>query len=205
MSATGDDLSRGAMVSDADLVIRAQRGEKPALGQLVERYQDRIFNTCYRMCRNHADALDMTQTTILKAMEALPRFEARAGFFTWIFRIAVNVVISHRRSQRRRRETGLMGHCIEGDEMARASGDQPEPTSRLSQQELGQRLEAALGRVDEEYRIAILLRDVEELDYAQISEILDVPVGTVKSRIHRGRTMVREILTGERRMDNVER
>lgn len=192
------------MVSDADLVIRAQRGEKSALGQLVERYQDRIFNTCYRMCHNHADALDMTQTTILKALEALPRFEARAGFFTWIFRIAVNVVISHRRSERRKRERGLSGSGGEVDEMNVPAAFPADVSNRLAQVEIGQRLEKALGRLDEEYRLAVLLRDVEEMDYAQIGEILDVPVGTVKSRIHRGRMMLRELLTGER-VDNVER
>lgn len=192
------------MVSDADLVIRAQRGDKSALGQLVERYQDRIFNTCYRMCHHHADALDMTQTTIVKALEALPRFEARAGFYTWIFRIAVNVVISHRRSDRRKRERGLLGHGGEVDEMSGLSAGGADVAGRLTQVEVGQRLEKALGRLDEEYRLAVLLRDVEDMDYGQISEILDVPVGTVKSRIHRGRTMLREILTGEK-VDNVER
>lgn len=193
------------MVSDADLVIRAQRGEKSALGQLVERYQDRIFNTCYRMCHNHADALDMTQTTILKALEALPRFEARAGFFTWIFRIAVNVVISQRRGERRKRELGLVGSGADIDEMQRTPAQDSAPADRLSQAELGRRLDGALGRLDEEYRLVVLLRDVEDMDYAQIGEILDVPVGTVKSRIHRGRLMLREILTGERTVDNAQR
>ncbi len=192
------------MVSDADLVIRAQRGDKSALGQLVERYQDRIFNTCYRMCHHHADALDMTQTTILKALEGLPRFEARAGFYTWIFRIAVNVVISHRRSDRRKRELGLVGHGGEVDEVSSMSAGGTDVAGRLTQVDVGHRLSKALGRLDEEYRLAVLLRDVEDMDYGQISEILDVPVGTVKSRIHRGRTMLREILTDER-VDNVER
>lgn len=80
--------------NDADLVQRAQSGDSSALTELVTRYQDRVYNTCYRMCRNHADAEDLTQTTFVRAFEALPRFEIRATFFTWLYRIAVNLALS---------------------------------------------------------------------------------------------------------------
>jgi RNA polymerase sigma-70 factor (ECF subfamily) len=89
-------------VKDAELVHRAQGGDAAAFAALVSRYQDRVYNTCYRMCHHHADALDATQTTFLKALEGLGRFQARSSFFTWLFRIAVNVVISERRTRRRR-------------------------------------------------------------------------------------------------------
>ncbi len=185
--------------SDAELVSRAQRGDPAAFSELVVRYQDRVYNTCYRMCHNHADALDLTQTAFLKAFEALPRFELRAGFFTWLFRIAVNLTLSHRRARSRRPTLSL--HWSDDDEERPfdppAANDSDDPAEHAGRVELHQRLEAALGELDEEFRAAVVLRDVEELDYATIAEILDVPAGTVKSRIHRGRLMLRRLLEQE--------
>jgi RNA polymerase sigma-70 factor (ECF subfamily) len=185
--------------SDAELVSRAQRGDPAAFSELVVRYQDRVYNTCYRMCHNHADALDLTQTAFLKAFEALPRFELRAGFFTWLFRIAVNLTLSHRRASSRRPTLSL--HWSDDDEERPfdppAANDSDDPTRHAGWAELQKRLETALGQLDEEFRAAVVLRDVEELDYATIAEILDVPVGTVKSRIHRGRVMLRRLLEQE--------
>ena len=191
-----DDLTNP---SDAELVSRAQRGDPAAFSELVTRYQDRVYNTCYRMCHNHADALDLTQSAFLKALEALPRFEFRAKFFTWLFRIAVNLTLSHRRAQSRRPTLALRQF---EDEQGRpfdppAANDSDDPARRVARVELHQRLEAALERRDEEFRAAVVLRDIEELDYAAIAEILGVPVGTVKSRIHRGRLMLREMLKQE--------
>jgi RNA polymerase sigma-70 factor (ECF subfamily) len=185
--------------SDADLVIRAQRGDPTAFAALVEKYQHRVYNTCYRMCHNHADALDLTQSAFLKALEALPRFQIRATFFTWLFRIAVNLTLSHRRTQSRRPTLALRQFDDDQGRNYEPAANNPsnDPSERARQVELHQRLEAALDRLDDEFRAAVVLRDVEELDYAAIADILDVPVGTVKSRIHRGRTMLREMLEQE--------
>ena len=180
--------------SDAELISRAQGGDRTAFGELVVKYQDRVYNTCYRMCHNHADALDLTQTAFLKALEALPRFQARAGFFTWLFRIAVNLTLSHRRDQSRRPILSLQRNDDERPFEPAASDQTDEPDRRAEQVELRRRLEAALEHLDDEYRAAVVLRDIERLDYAAIAEILEVPVGTVKSRIHRGRLMLRELL-----------
>jgi RNA polymerase sigma-70 factor (ECF subfamily) len=185
--------------SDVELVSRAQRGDPAAFSVLVERYQDRVYNVCYRMCHNHADALDLAQSTFLRALEALPRFEVRAKFFTWLFRIAVNLTLSHRRARSRRPVLSLRW-SEDDDERSfepPASDDADDPAENMAQQELHQRLEAALGKLDEEFRAAVVLRDVEELDYGTIAEILGVPTGTVKSRIHRGRMMLREMLEQE--------
>ena len=181
---------------DADLVSRAQRGDPAAFEELVTKYQDRVYNTCYRMCHNHADALDLTQSAFLKAFQALPRFQARAGFFTWLFRIAVNLTLSHRRALSRRPSLSLR-HFDDDQGRAYEPTADPEtsdPTRSAEQTEMYRRLEAALDQLDEEFRAAVVLRDVEGLDYAAIAEVLEVPVGTVKSRIHRGRLMLRELL-----------
>ncbi|MFQ5804988.1 MAG: sigma-70 family RNA polymerase sigma factor [Phycisphaerae bacterium] len=185
--------------SDAELVSRAQRGDPAAFGELVEKYQHRVYNTCYRMCHNHADALDLTQSAFLKALEALPRFQVRATFFTWLFRITVNLVLSHRRAQSGRPTLSLRQFDDDGRryEPAAVAPGTSDPSRRAEKVELHQRLEAALQRLDEEFRVAVLLRDIEGLDYAAIAEILKVPVGTVKSRIHRGRLMLRELLQRE--------
>ncbi len=194
MKRTADQAGR----SDAELVLRAQRGETGAFAELVEKYQDRVYNTCYRMCHNQADALDLTQSAFLKALEALPRFQVRAKFYTWLFRIAVNLTLSHRRAQRRRPALTLRQFDDNGRpfEPAAAHGTS-NPSASAEQAELRQRLEAALQCLDEEFRAAVVLRDVEGLEYAAIAEILKVRVGTVKSRIHRGRLMLRELLERE--------
>jgi RNA polymerase sigma-70 factor (ECF subfamily) len=179
---------------DAYLVRRAQHGEPAAFALLVTRYQDRVFRTCYRMCHNHADAADLTQITFLKALEGLKTFESRANFYTWLFRIATNAVISERR--RRQRHGVLPLDEDDAGERGRATRSPREPDAAdvVDRQEQSERVAAALAQVDEEFRAALVLKEIEELDYATIAEILSIPLGTVKSRIHRGRLMLRELL-----------
>lgn len=183
--------------SDVELVSRAQRGDPTAFTMLVQRYQDRVYNTCYRMCHNHEDALDLTQSTFLKAFEALPTFQVRAKFFTWLFRIAVNLTLSHRRAQGRRPTLALRHFDDDRPYEPPDTHGAHDPAERTEQLELHQRLEAALAKLDHNFRAAVVLRDVEGLDYATIARILDVRVGTAKSRIHRGRMMLREYLEAQ--------
>lgn len=186
---------------DAELVRRAQRGAPAAFGELVARYQDRVYNTCYRMCHHEADARDLTQAAFLRALEGLPRFNARSSFFTWLFRIAMNLTISHRRSQGRRAVYSLdHGRDAEHEPAPVADDSADCDVARPAEQhELRQRVEWALSELDDEFRAAVVLKDIEDLDYAEIAEVLGVPVGTVKSRIHRGRMMLRELLKDERK------
>ena len=194
----GTNVKRDAeqpSLDDAQLVSRTQRGDPGAFEALVVKYQDRVYNTCYRMCHNHADALDLTQSAFLRALEALPRFEARATFYTWLYRIAVNLTLSYRRAKSRKPALSL--HHADDDRPSFEPAADPEdsdPAQHAGQAELRGRLERALDCLDQEFRVAVVLRDIEELDYATIAEILEVPVGTVKSRIHRGRMMLRELL-----------
>jgi RNA polymerase sigma-70 factor (ECF subfamily) len=182
--------------SDAELVRQAQRGASTAFAELVARYQDRVFNTCYRMCHNHADALDLAQATFLKALEHLPRFRARASFYTWLFRIAVNEVMSHRRAQGRRTPASL----DELRDRGRTPAEQraADGAATAEQRELQDRVAWALEQLDDEFRVAVVLKDIEDMDYAAIADVLEIPVGTVKSRIHRGRLLLRELLRAER-------
>jgi RNA polymerase sigma-70 factor (ECF subfamily) len=167
---------------------RARRGDGAAFEWLVRQYQDRVYNAVLRLCPHEADALDLTQTAFLKAYEALPRFAGRARFYTWIFRIAVNQALSHRRQSARRRR-----HAES------AMQSQPplqfvDPAAQAESAELQRALTAALDRLSGEFRAAVVLRDVEGMDYSDIAAVLGVPVGTVKSRIARGRGLLREML-----------
>jgi RNA polymerase sigma-70 factor (ECF subfamily) len=192
-----DPVEFHTQLHDADLVACAQRGEATAFAVLVARYQDRVFNACYRMCHNHADALDLTQSAFLRALEALPQFEARSNFYTWLFRIAVNLAASQRRRERRRERRRWESEATRAGGSEPATGPEEDPAERVAETEALGTLEEALGRLEDEYRVAVVLKDIEEMDYATIAEILEVPVGTVKSRIHRGRARLRELLTAK--------
>jgi RNA polymerase sigma-70 factor, ECF subfamily len=180
-----------------ELLKRARRGSAEALAELVTRYQDSVYNLCYRLCHDQTEALDLAQSAFLKALEALPRFEARAKFSTWLYRIAVNVALSQRRRSRRRQCVSLdsAGGEVRDEIVNSGAGNPGEP---LERQEMQKRIGAALARVDVEFRVAVVLKDIEGMDYSEIAGILEVPIGTVKSRIHRGRVMLRELLTSER-------
>ena len=199
-----DRPAAAAPGEDAELVERSRRGENAAFARLVEKYQDRVFNTCWRMCGNRTDAEDFTQEAFVRAFQALDRFSGQAQFYTWVFRIAVNLVISALR--RRKRGSVLSLDHASGDPDVRrdgatgcragmqiAGGDRPpdEQASRREEQALVRR---ALEDLEEQQRAIVVLRDLESLDYAEIAEILGVPVGTVKSRLHRARLALAELL-----------
>lgn len=168
--------------SDSALVLRAQQGDQAALTQLLERYAPRLFNLCLRLVGQRADAEDLTQTALLYVIQALPRFEPRARFYTWAYRIAVNAALSHRRKAR---------PVALADADVRASDASADP---LEAAETRLAVAAALARMPAEFRAAVLLKDVEDMDYADIAEVLEIPLGTVKSRIARGRLWLRAAL-----------
>lgn len=185
--------------TDAALLHQAQRGRQAALAELIARYQDRVYNTCYRLCQDPGEALDLAQTTFMRAIQALPRFEQRANFYTWLFRIAVNLAFSRRRAERCRQTLSLDQPSADGRCHDPPAGDNGgNPGHGLEREETRQRVEAALARLDPQFRVAVVLKDVEDMDYAAIAEILAVPVGTVKSRIYRGRAQLRVLLAEER-------
>ena len=186
-------------LTDAELVRQAQEGAPAAFAELMSRYQNRVFNTCYRMCHNYDDALDLTQSAFLQALQNLRGLRAQANFYTWLFRIAFNLTISHRRTAARRATCSLDAFGNDGHATAPAPPGRGAAVSQPAEQrELQQRVEWALARLDDEFRAAVVLKDIEDMDYASIAEVLEIPVGTVKSRIHRGRLLLRELLRGER-------
>jgi RNA polymerase sigma-70 factor (ECF subfamily) len=188
----------GPVFEDAGLLERCRRGDTAAFGSLVVKYQDRVFNAILRACGNHDDAEELCQETFVKALENLDGFRQASGFYTWVFRIAMNLTIS-----RRRRSGRMRFHSLEAvgsdNESGRPRNVLPDhrqagPHEAASRADEGQRVLKALEELDEEFRVAVVLRDVEGMNYDQIAQVLEVPVGTVKSRLYRARSVLQRKL-----------
>ncbi|MFW6154803.1 MAG: sigma-70 family RNA polymerase sigma factor [Planctomycetota bacterium] len=199
----GDDGVDGAVdmsirFDDAALIAACRRGQMHAFGRLVAKYQDRLFNALLRMCGNRDDAAELCQEAFVRAIEKIGGFRGRSGFYTWLFRIGVNLAISRRRRAGRVKVTSLSPDPDLGESQAarlagRSDGD---PVRRAATAEAHRRVLEAIEALDDEHRVVVVLRDIENMDYDQIAEVLAVPKGTVKSRLYRARTMLRETLTG---------
>jgi RNA polymerase sigma-70 factor (ECF subfamily) len=170
---------------DDVLVRRFLEGDSSAFATLVQRHQTRVFNLCLRILGNPDDARDASQETFLTALRKLTQFRGDAAFTTWIHRVAVNACYDELRRQRRR----PMLHVAPPDEDASHRIPEPGPPAPDHAEDVAGTLDmaAALARVPEDFRVALVLADVQDLPYEEIARILDVPVGTVKSRVHRGR------------------
>lgn len=170
---------------DLNLVDRIVRGEEGAFGELLERYGSRIFNLARRMSGNPTIAEDLTQEVFLLLLRKIRQYDGRAALSTWIYRVAVNRIISEFRRQPPASE------AAEGDMAAlRIASAAPALQRRLD-------LEAAIGRLPPGYRAVLLMHDVEGLRHQEIAEILDISVGTSKSQLHHARMQMRDLLQGE--------
>ena len=179
-------------LEDSRLVRRCQGGDLEAFNQLVLKYQDRVFDAVYRLTGEYADAQDLAQECFVKAFTGIKEFRGHSSFYTWLFRIAVNGALSRRRSDSRR-ERHVSGRYETPEELGLAAidGGEVEPVQAVQQQEERTAVVEALRRLDPEQRAVIVLKDIEGADYERLSEILQCPRGTVKSRLHRARQALR--------------
>ena len=176
-------------LDDARLTKAAQAGDRRALEQLLRRHQDRIHAICRRLAGNDADGQDAAQEALIAIVRGLPRFSGRAKFSTWAYRVATNAALDELRRRSRRPVPAVAG--IEGRLAASPSADDPAAVVlRLD-------LDAALAQLPEEFRAPVVLRDVAGCDYAEIGSILQIPPGTVRSRIARGRARLAEAITAD--------
>jgi RNA polymerase sigma-70 factor (ECF subfamily) len=191
-------LDRKALVElpDALLVREAKGGNSEAYGELVSRYQDKLFTLIYGQIQAREDALDLTQDVFIKAHGAIGRFREDAVFYTWLYRIAVNACIDYNRRRKRCQEPFSLE-----SEILTESGYEPvdespwrDPERVLENKELRARLRRAIDSLSEPLRVAVLMHDVEGLSQKEIAELLSCPLGTVKSRIQRGRLELRQKL-----------
>ena len=175
---------------DNELIDAALRGQAEAFGQLVRRYQDRLFHTLCQIMLCDDDARDVAQDAFVQAFVKLESFERKAGFYTWLYRIALNLASTRRRRTRPSQSLDQM-HDQTGTETP-DRGEAPE--SNLDRRETVEQVQAAIARLPEEFRTALVLREIEGCDYDTIAQLLEVPVGTVRSRLHRARLQLRELL-----------
>ena len=188
-------LNSESRPGDRELVEACCDGRPEAFQALVERYQDRVYNSVHRMVNSREDARDIVQDAFLKAYENLSQFRGASSFYTWLFRIAVNLALTFRRRSRRLKLVRPIDESPEVDVARSQAGRLTEsPESAMETAERDRLIGAALESLDGEHRAAVVLRDIEGLDYRTISDILDLPTGTVKSRIHRARMMLRDQL-----------
>jgi RNA polymerase sigma-70 factor (ECF subfamily) len=188
-----------ARLSDQEVVLQAREGRQAAYRELIRRYERPIFALIFRMVRDRELAEDLSQETFVKALNAIGSYRPEFKFSSWIFKIANNAAIDHLR--RRELDTlSLEGspHAATPEAMQATAlqiGNREEsPREAVEARELGSAIEAAIGRLRPEYRSCILLRHVEGRAYEEIAEILDLPLGTVKTYIHRARNELRQAL-----------
>ena len=178
---------------DHRLIADCLHGNTAAFGILVQRYQDRLFNTVYRLVDNTEDAQDVVQDAFLNAYQSLESFKGDSLFFTWLYRIAVNTAISLKRKHRvlLRLDGGPNGEsAIEPLDPSETS----RPGHALEQAEQEKRVREALSRLSTEHRTVLVMKDMDGQKYETMAEILEVPIGTIRSRLHRARMELREVL-----------
>ena len=175
-----------------ELLARSKVGDVAAFTTLVRRYEERVYNLAYRMTGNPSDAADVAQEAFLAAYEGLGKFRGDAAFYTWLYRIAVNKALMHRRTRDMRPE-----FAASSDEASPldAAGDPADgPEERALSNERSAAVQTAISRLPEDYRSIVVLRDIEGFEYEEIADILNIALGTVKSRLHRGRLLLRDTL-----------
>lgn len=193
------DTTDVTTVSDQQIVAWATDGYEVAYRELIRRYQRPVFSLVYRMVRNRELAEDLTQETFIKVLNAIGRYNPDYKFSSWIFKIANNAAIDHLR----RKELDTLS--IEGAPSAttqeriaatalQITGGDESPLEELEARELGSQIERAIAALRPEYRACIILRHVEGRPYDEIADILDLPLGTVKTYIHRARNELKEAL-----------
>ena len=182
----------------AEAVAEAVAGSRTAFAWLVSRYQRPIHALLERLCGRPETARDLAQETFVSAFQHLATFEHRSEFFTWLYRIACNHAFAARR--RRKPVVSFSGAQVGFNSNSPASLPDPVATgtdvsARLQQQELQQQLSAALNQIDQRFREVVVLCDMQGLSYEEIAGILKIPLGTVRSRLHRGRSVLRQLVT----------
>ena len=188
-------------VDDAVLVEQCRRGDPAAMERLILKYQNRIYNVILKICANPDDAAELTQDTFVKIIENIDRFERRSGFYTWTFRIAVNLTLNYCQRSAKHGFSSLDAENDEHSQQAKAQlkgflsdDSSPDPAVVAQNKELCRIVAKTLMEMDDAQRTVLVLRDIEGMNYAEIAKVLDIELGTVKSRLSRARSNLRELL-----------
>ena len=178
-------------VSDRDLVERVQRGERRAFDLLMLKYQHRIAKLIARYVQDPADVLDVAQEAFMKAYRAIPKFRGDSAFYTWMYRIAINTAKNHLAAQARRpRDSGVDVTDAEQFDGAADLKETATPEGLALTEEIQRTVAAAIEALPEDLKVAVSLRELEGLSYEEIAQVMECPVGTVRSRIFRAREAI---------------
>ncbi|MEP6937409.1 MAG: sigma-70 family RNA polymerase sigma factor [Chthoniobacterales bacterium] len=187
-----------ADVSDLELVKQAQSGKTDAFDELVGRYQTRVFGMIYNMVHNEQDAWDLAQDSFLKAWKSIPRFRGQSSFYTWIYRIVMNVSIDWLRKKQIKGTGTEFDDAVQLKEIDPASRTVPKadalPHQRMEQKEIRARIDAAIAQLSPEHRAVILMKETEDMQYHEIAETLGCSIGTVMSRLFYARKKLQNLL-----------
>ncbi|MHC4465089.1 MAG: RNA polymerase sigma factor [Planctomycetota bacterium] len=188
--------------SDDNLLVeKCRKGDSRAMEILIIKYQDRIYNVILKICGNTDDAAELTQDTFVKVLQNIDKFQSRSSFYTWAFRIAVNLTINY---CKRNIKLGLKSIDAEDNQNSEQTkkalkvllkdDKSADPATIAENKELADLILTAVMQLDDAHRAVIVLRDIEGMNYAQIADILNINLGTVKSRLSRARSQLREIM-----------
>lgn len=185
-------------VSDEALIQQCQANDSNALEKLIYKYKDRIYNVIFRICGNSEDSAELTQDAFVKIIENIYKFQGKSSFYTWAFRIAVNLTLNHCRRRIRLQAMSLDAEIGGNSEQAKVSlkgyledKNVTDPSGIAQSREHIDLIIAAIEKLADDQRAVVVLRDIEGMDYAQIATVLDVELGTVKSRLSRARANLR--------------
>jgi len=178
---------------DRNIILRCLKGEKGAFEELLNKYKGRVYTICLRMVRNSTDAEDIAQEVFIRVFSALERYDPSYPFSAWLYRITSNLCIDFIRKQKDKPlsiDRPISGE--DGDINLQFPSQDAGPDRLIQTNEMFAILEEALANIPERYRMILILRHEEQLSYEEISDVLGIPIGTVKARIHRARNMIRE-------------
>lgn len=180
------------MIDEKKLIAQIIAGDSDAFAELVSAYEDKVYNLCLRMCSDREEAKDLAQEAFFKAWRGLAFYKQEAAFSTWLYRLTTNVCIDHLRQKKRHAASSLT--AVEEEEQIDVPDPSPTPEEMVFDRRRKEIVASAMSQLEEEFRTVLTLRVVQELSYDEIGEILDLKVGTVKSRLARAREKLRKIL-----------
>lgn len=183
------------MGEDLDLVRRSQEGDQQAFRVLVERYEGRVYNLACSILGDREIARDAAQTSFIRAHQALPRFRADSGFYTWLYRIAVNVCLNAAQKEKRRRDSTSLDTLLDSGQFSTEHlWERRTPAGDFERLRLQETIQEVLNLLSSDHRLVIVLKEIEGMSQEEISRTLNCSVGTVKSRLSRARAHLRDLL-----------
>src|SRR5213078_2410392 len=187
-----------ADVSEIELVRRCQAGDTEAFDQLVTRYRTRVFAMIYNMVHNEQDAWDLAQDSFVKAWKSIKRFRGQSSFYTWLYRIVMNVTIDYARKRQIKGADAEFDDAIQLREIEPAARtapkNEPLPHRQMERNEIRARIDAAIAQLTPEHRAVILMKETEDMQYHEIAEALGCSIGTVMSRLFYARKKLQNLL-----------